>query len=342
MLGSKTSVFVLIGLLLVSVTAWAEKTDIVYLTNGDRVTGEVKSLERGMLEFKTDHMGTVLIEWEDISEIVSRTGQTVELANGQRFYGPLTKPENSDMVMVATQQGTIGLNSLDVVKMYPVKSGFWNRLDLSTELGFSWDKGSKVGKYLVGVNAEYRDPKFITRANFSTEITTQEGRDNSARNVLSASHMVFRENKKFIPYFGKLEQNDELGIDLRALIGAGLGWVPIRSNRNWFSLAGGLAINREIPRDGEAQNNLEAVGMLTYDYYKYSSPKRKFDIRLTVFPSLSDVGRWRADFSTSFRWEMVSDLFWVLSSYASYDSDPLSENAADSDYGVNSSLAYKF
>ncbi|MBT8047339.1 MAG: DUF481 domain-containing protein [Xanthomonadales bacterium] len=339
---SKSRLFVLVLLFFSSFPAWAAKTDVVFLNNGDRVTGEVKSLERGMLEFKTDHMGTVLIEWEDIEEIISQTGQSVELTNGQRFYGPLAKPENSDMLMVATPLGAIGVSTMDVVSMYPVESGFWNRLDLSAQLGFAWDKGSSVGKYSFGLDAEYRDPKFITRARFTTEITTQQGRDDTSRAVLSASHMVFRENKKFIPYFGNLEQNDELGIDLRALIGAGIGWVPVRSNRNWFSLAGGLAVNREIPMDGAGETNLEAVGMLSYEYYRYASPERKFDVSLTVFPSLTDFGRWRADFSTSFRWEMLSDLFWVLSSYASYDSDPLSINAENSDYGFNSSLAYKF
>ena len=44
-----------------SATAWAAKTDIVLLKNGDRVTGEVKSLERGKLTLSTDSMGTVYI-----------------------------------------------------------------------------------------------------------------------------------------------------------------------------------------------------------------------------------------------------------------------------------------
>jgi hypothetical protein len=37
----------------------ADKTDIVVLKNGDRITGEVKSLQARLLEFHTDAMGTV-------------------------------------------------------------------------------------------------------------------------------------------------------------------------------------------------------------------------------------------------------------------------------------------
>ena len=39
----------------------APKTDVVVLKNGDKITGEVKTLERGRLEFSTDSMGTVYI-----------------------------------------------------------------------------------------------------------------------------------------------------------------------------------------------------------------------------------------------------------------------------------------
>ncbi len=322
--------------------AWAAKTDIIFLKNGDRITGEVKGLNRGILELSTDSMGTVSIEWDDIEEIISNTQQAVELTNGQRFHGPLSKPETSDMVTVETNQGSVGFNTLDVVSMYPVKAGFWNRLDLSARLGFSWDKGSSVGRYTVGLDAIYRDPRFITRANFVTEITTQESRDNSKRASLNAIHQAFRLNKKYVAYFAGFETNDELGLDLRTLLGAGYGWAPVRSNRNWFSIAAGLDANREIPTDGESETNLEAVGMLTYEYYKYARPERKFSVNLMVFPGLTEWGRWRANFNSDFRLEFVEDLFWVLDVYASFDSAPISLNASKSDYGITSSLAYKF
>jgi hypothetical protein len=329
-------------LMFTCLTAWAAKTDVVYMKNGDRLTGEVKSLQRGLLHFKTDHMGTVLIEWEDIREVVSDTGQSIELINGQRFYGPLTKPDNEDMVAIKTEQGTVGMSIDDVISMYPVKQGFWNRLDVSARLGFSWDKGSQVGRYNLGMDAVYRDAKFIIRADLSSEITTQDDRDNTERARFAANHLRFRNNKRFTDIFGSLDKNDELGLDLRVLLGAGYGWIPVRSNKDWFSVAVGLDVNHEIPREGDSETNLEAVGMLLYEYYKYNTPQRKFSTSLLVFPSLTDFGRWRADFKTNFRLELVSDLFWVMEFYATMDSRPLSENAANSDYGVISSFAYKF
>jgi hypothetical protein len=334
--------FLLAVLLSLSSVAVAEKTDVVFLQNGDRLTGEAKSLFRGKLEFSTDHMGTIFIDWEDIREIVSTTGQSVELTNGQRFYGPLGKPENSEMMVVETEAGAVGVSTLDVIGMYPVEAGFWERLDLTASLGFTWDKGSNVGKYNLEMDAAYRDPRFLSRAGFSTEVTTQEGRDDTTRANAYLNHMQFRPNKRFILYFGNVDNNDELGVDLRVLGGAGYGWAPIRSQRNWFALALGLDVNHEIPTEGDAETNLEAVGVLNYEYFKYSDPERSFATNLMVFPSITDFGRVRVNFDTNFNLEFISDLFWKMSFFATYDSEPISLNASSSDYGVTSSLSYKF
>jgi hypothetical protein len=335
-------VFILVVLLYVSGSAWAAKTDIVYFRNGDHITGEVKGLELGKLEFSTDHMGTVYIEWDDIEEVVSTTGQAVELTNGQRFYGPLAKSENQHMVLVNTDSGTVSVSTDDVINMYPVEAGFWDRLDIYANLGFSWDKGSEVGKYNVGIDAELRNPKYITSASLTSEVTTQQGRDDTARANLDAMHLLFRENRKYAVFFGALENNDELGIDLRVLLGAAYGKMPIRTQRNRLGFGAGLAVNHEIPVDGQEETDLEAVGMVTYNYFKYSDPERSLSSDFRVFPSLTNRGRWRATFDTSFRLELISDFFWNMSVYASYDNDPISADAASSDYGVTSSLAYKF
>ena len=341
LLAVKLGVFLLC---LTCLPAMAAKTDIVVLKNGDKITGEVKSLLRGKLQFSTDSMGTVAIEWEDIQTVISDTSQSVELANGQRFFGPLTKSENSEMVAINTEQGQVGVGIMDVVTMYPVETGFWQRLDLRASLGFSWDKASSVGKYNVGLTTEFRDPDSLTRGGFSAEVTTQEGVEDTRRANANINHLRFRENKRFTSYFGTLESNKELGIDLRALAGIGYGWIPIRSNNNWFLLTAGIDINHEIPVEGEEETNLEGVGVVSYEYFRYSEPERNLKSTLSVFPSITDFGRWRAEFNTDLDIEFVKDFFWVFSVFASYDSSPLSEDedTSKSDYGVISSLAYEW
>jgi hypothetical protein len=173
-------------------------------------------------------------------------------------------------------------------------------------------------------------------------VTTQEGRDDTSRVNFDAVNLRFRENKRYSALYGSVESNDELGVDLRVLVGAGYGAMPIRSQRSRFTIGLGLAVNHEIPVDGEKQLNLEAVGQSSYDYFKYSDPERSLSSSLSIFPSLTDSGRWRANFNTNFRLELIADFFWGLNAYASYDNKPLSDQASTSDYGITSSLSYKF
>ena len=320
----------------------APKTDVIHLKNGDRLTGEIKSLFRGKLELSTDHMDTVLIEWDQIQEIESNTSQSIELTNGTRFFGPLDKPESENAVRIDTAEGAVSVDTLDVIAMYPVEAGFWQRLDLSVNFGFSWDKSSQVGKYSFGMDAMWRDPRFITRGSFVSETTTQDGQDDSQRTLLTANHMRFMGNKHFRAVFGNLEQNHELGIDLRSLVGAGYGILPIRSQRTLLGLMAGLAVNREVPSEGESEANVELVGSALYDYFFYSHPERRINVEFNVYPSLTDGGRYRANLDTSFIVELFKDLYWDLSIYGSYDNEPLSADGSKSDYGFTSSLGYSF
>ena len=65
----------------------ASKTDVVVLANGGAVTGEIKGLEFGSLRYSTDSMGTVSIDWEDITSVQSNQNLQIELVDGSRYFG---------------------------------------------------------------------------------------------------------------------------------------------------------------------------------------------------------------------------------------------------------------
>ena len=65
----------------------APKTDVVVLVNGDRITGEVKKLERGILTYGTDFMGTLKIEWGKVVQLRSDQLLELEMLDGTRTNG---------------------------------------------------------------------------------------------------------------------------------------------------------------------------------------------------------------------------------------------------------------
>ena len=58
--GSQCCLLTFLTLLMLGIhrPALAQKTDLIYLENGDRVTGEIKEMEQGRLRLKTDSFVT--------------------------------------------------------------------------------------------------------------------------------------------------------------------------------------------------------------------------------------------------------------------------------------------
>lgn len=319
-----------------------DKTDVILMHNGDRVTGEIKSLIRGKLEVSTVNMGTVLIDWANVTEVVSETPQSVELWDGERYHGTLMRAESRESVAVDTGEESVEVPFTDVVSMYPVSASFADRLDVSASLGFSWDKASDVGQYTLGADAELRRSDSVTRGGFSFQRTTQQGRDDTRRASLDVNHFAFRPNKRFLGTFGALESNEELGVTLRSLAGMGYGWMPRFDQSDWFALLLGANVNHEVPRTGNDALNLELVGGLSWDHFRYTGLEQRLAVKLYVFPSVSEPGRVRASFDVGYDFELWSDLFWKLDFYSDYDNEPIDALASTLDYGVTSSVAYKF
>ena len=80
---------------------------------------------------------------------------------------------------------------------------------------------------------------------------------------------------------------------------------------------------------------------LGWDWFRYDTPELDLSTSLQIIPNLSESGRVRGEFDISLKWEMVEDLFWELSFYDSYDSDPGVEGAEENDYGVATSLGWE-
>ena len=83
-------VALLVAVLATSIRA-GDKTDMILFKNGDRLTGEVKTLDRGKMSFDTDALGVIKVEWDDIAQLYSTMTFEVALEDGERLYGSLAE-----------------------------------------------------------------------------------------------------------------------------------------------------------------------------------------------------------------------------------------------------------
>ena len=67
---------------MVSTAAAGEKTDILEMASGDKITGELESVRQGQLSYKTDDMGTLTVNWDRVASLVSKKTVEVETEDG--------------------------------------------------------------------------------------------------------------------------------------------------------------------------------------------------------------------------------------------------------------------
>ena len=70
-LGARFAASLLLAVLAAAPAQAAPKVDVVILQNGTRLVGEIRSMTRGKLELKTDDMGTLQIEWDNVVEVTA-------------------------------------------------------------------------------------------------------------------------------------------------------------------------------------------------------------------------------------------------------------------------------
>jgi hypothetical protein len=152
----------------------------------------------------------------------------------------------------------------------------------------------------------------------------------------------FMRDRWFQQYFGSVQGNEELGLNIREILGAGIGRYLVQDMHHEWSVVAGLAYDRENFEGESTRNSIEGVLSTEYSFFQYDTPKRSVDVGLSVFPSLTESGRIRAEADVDWRVELVEDFFFDLSFYGSYDSKADPEAASNVDYGVITSLGYTF
>ena len=140
----------------------AQRTDVVTLANGDRITGEILRLDRGRLEFKTDDAGTLYLEWENLATLVTTRLVDLETREGVRYFGSLA-PAAARAVRVARPEGDIAMPMADVTSITPIGRSFWRKLDGSVDTGFNYTQSSGIGTLTFNSNTVYRRPAFQAR-----------------------------------------------------------------------------------------------------------------------------------------------------------------------------------
>jgi hypothetical protein len=321
--------------------AWAQKTDIVTLINGDKITCEIKLLDQGSLQVSTDDLGTVNIKWEKVVSVKGLRTFQVETSDGIRLLGQIDGGIAGKMT-VTTMAGPIPFDLIEVVYIAPIGSSFWRRLDGSIDTGLSYTVSSGVAQFNFNTSVTHRRPTVTLSLTASSYVTRQAGAEDTSRETLqfSRSQLIGRRGLWFVQ--GGLERNEQLGFALRSTVTAGTGRYLVRSNRADVAVGGGLSANNEQPVDAAAVQNLEGFASIRQSFFTYDFPKTNVSFSADVYPGLSNWGRIRAELNGAIKREVIHDFTVGFTAYNSYDNRPPTADARTNDFGLSLTIGWTF
>ncbi|MFV1980752.1 MAG: DUF481 domain-containing protein, partial [Rhodothermia bacterium] len=319
--------------------ASAQKTDQVVFYRGDVITGTIKGLSRGRLDYSTDDLQRVSIEWEKVARIKSTHRFDVELTNATDYVGFIENGDNDGEMVIVTETQRVYVRMPQVVRITPLGSSFLSKIDGKINLGFDITRANNQKIWNTAGRLTFRSIIWKSSIDASSYVNSQDSLATVFRNTVTYDAQRFIAGTSW-SILGSVtaEQNDELNLEHRftALLSAGNFFI--RTNRMILQVLAGAATTNELFTGQESNTqNLESLLGLKYEMFQFANPEIDFSAQLQVFVSLSDFGRVRPEFNSSLSWEVFKNFDIGLRGYVQGDSNP-GEGARNVDYALTTTL----
>jgi hypothetical protein len=327
-----------------------DKTDVMVMKNGDRMTCEVKGLDAGVLYVSFDYIdGTASVDWSKVARLESKQLFVVKTQGGMVYTGMLTTPETPTgrpvkiQVVEATHPAT-EIDQKDIVNMIATSDKFWQRF--SGEIGFGaiYSKGNQSTQYSLNSQTAYIRERWTAEGIFDSNLASSTGASVSTRNSVSlVGRHLLPWNHWFYAGLGNVLKSSEQDIAVQTTFGGGIGHYFKNTNRASIAVLGGMAW-----QDTSYQSSTVLVGRqslaaaLIYSevqFFKFS--RTNLDASVAVLPAVTDPGRVRLDANASYYVKLFSNLKWNISFYGNWDNRP-PPGLSGSDYGTSSGLSWTF
>jgi len=324
------------------------KDDLVVMANGDRFTGEIRKLERGILYFKSSYMLVpVQLDWAQVDQLDSQDQFFITLKNGKRYTGVIEKSGGKETMGTAlrleTQGKAMQIEQLDVIGIQQSEETFWSQLNGSIDYGLSYTSGNSALSSSLAAAVEYQRSKDLVRLTTSSQFDANSKGPNTNRYTFDGQY--FRQLSERWFYGGLLDllKSDQQKLDLRTTFGGVFGRTIVRTERTTFVLFAGGVFSREhyFPQAQTTAIRENGEALIGANFYTFRF--KVLDIRSSalLYPSLSNPGRVRLSSDSNLHIELVKDFYWDVHLYENFDSRP-PINAPRNDLGVTTGIGWKF
>ncbi|MGB4770220.1 MAG: DUF481 domain-containing protein [Chitinophagaceae bacterium] len=318
--------------------------DTIIMKDGTILSGELKGLKSGRVEFDIDNISIVKIKFDRIQMVKAITHQyRVETSDRKIYFGYIRRSDSAGILRIITKDSSFltPLNHIAFMTSYDGSSFSHVRGYVSS--GFTYARSSNAGRFNFDAAITWQFERVrtdLTGSMFISQTDTTWVRDRENLN-LQSYYLI----NSYISVGGmiKYQRNYELGLARRFQEGVGVlyNWLS-RNNFQVKSLTG-LVFNQERNIEGQSfSNQIEVPITIQAEFFKFSKPNISVNTNQSAYVSLTDPGRLRWDGDTRIAWELIDDLNLSIQIYHNFDNRPPSGSSRNWDYGTVLGLKYTF
>jgi putative salt-induced outer membrane protein YdiY len=328
----------------------ADKTDVVVLKNGDRLTCDIKGLSSGVLHVSLGYaLGTISIDWMKVVRLESTHTFIFQTENGSTHRGTFEtdRPNPAGPMTIKVIEGTnqtVVLEQARVIRIDPISEDFWKRFSGAVSSGLTYSKGNQATQYNFSSETEYLRERWLAQLYYNSNLTASSGDTTSTRNQLRLFGRRLMTRPQYF-YGGVLSflQSSEQGIRLQTTAGGGIGRYFKNTNRESISVIAGLGVQRTNYHEEFFSSPPQDVvsAMIGFEMRLFRFDRTNLNVVTDFYPALSDPGRIYISTNVSYFVKLFGKLSWNISFYGNADTRPPA-NFSGSDYGTVSGLSLTF
>src|SRR5271169_5531142 len=327
--------------------AKVKRHDIIIMKNGDRLTGEVKRLEQGILYIETDYFsGSVGVDWFQVDKVESKATFQIVMNDGKRLTGSISKVESAAApgkdLIVHAESVDVPLPGTDVVEIASQKQNFWRQLKGSIDLGYNYTSGNSQSSLSSSASAEYPAVNWAAGASYTASYSGQSGGTTTNLFQVQAFGERFLSRNSYLIGLSDFLHSSQQDLVLRTTLGAAYGRFLIRNNQNSLRWLVGADFTQASYQSGLAQPTQQnAELLLGAEYQLFHFDRYTLESQFSVFPGLSDFGRVRLTSNDTLGIKLSNNFRLNFSFWDNFDSRP-PLNAKKNALGLSTGLGWTF
>ncbi|AQQ69880.1 Putative salt-induced outer membrane protein [Limihaloglobus sulfuriphilus] len=312
-----------ISLSVLCAAVWA---DVIVMNNGDKITGDVTSMENGSITIATEMFGEVKADMANVDTFSIESDQPVHLKDGSIIKGKLTKSDDSTVTITGdTVSSQISAGDIAAINPAPPEPVRWKGRvygSASVENGNTQSETYGGGAHL---SRRGEDDRITLSGDYARskdyDVVTEHWWDTRAK------YDYFISKKTYVFGEGRYEKDAMANLDRRTIIGGGLGHQFIETPEMNFNVEAGLASMHES-YENPSTSDSRLSAQAGYHFDKQLMDNLMFISELTYYPSTEQVSDYYLTSFAELRLKINSRMFTNYKFIFDYDATPSQGNTS--------------